>query len=109
MSDWLIYRGTGEPHNGIAVLPDPPNWRSFEPIAVHPTAVSAQWRDPDILRASSYRPEDTLLNPVNASLYLRRPLLVTGRPGVGKSTLAYAVAYELGLGPVLRWPITSRS
>ena len=25
------------------------------------------------------------------------------------TTLAYAVAHELGLGPVLRWPITSRS
>src|SRR5439155_694428 len=41
--------------------------------------------------------------------YLRRPLLVTGDPGIGKSTLAYAVAHELRLGPVLRWPITSRS
>ena len=62
-----------------------------------------------LVRGSSYRPEPALLNPVNAALYLRRPLLVTGRPGVGKSTLAYAVAYELGLGPVLRWPITSSS
>jgi MoxR-like ATPase len=42
-------------------------------------------------------------------MYLRRPLLVTGNPGVGKSTLAYSVAWELGLGPVLRWPITSSS
>ena len=46
---------------------------------------------------------------VNAALFLRRPLLVTGRPGTGKSTLAYSVAAELKLGPVLRWPITSRS
>ena len=27
---------------------------------------------------------------VNAALFLRRPLLVTGRPGTGKSTLAYS-------------------
>ncbi|WP_247683694.1 MoxR family ATPase [Micromonospora sp. D93] len=40
---------------------------------------------------------------------LRRPLLITGQPGTGKSTLAYAVAHELQLGPVLRWPITSRT
>jgi MoxR-like ATPase len=40
---------------------------------------------------------------------LRRPLLVTGKPGTGKSTLAYSVAYELRLDPVLYWPITSRS
>lgn len=46
---------------------------------------------------------------VNAAIYLRRPLLVTGRPGTGKSSLAYLVARELGLGPVLRWPITSRT
>ncbi|WP_218034836.1 AAA family ATPase [Acrocarpospora corrugata] len=40
---------------------------------------------------------------------MRRPLLLTGRPGTGKSTLAYTIAHELGLGPVLRWPITSRT
>ncbi|MEE1927621.1 MoxR family ATPase [Streptomyces sp. TRM 70351] len=53
------------------------------------------------------RPEE--VEAVNAALYLRRPLLVTGNPGTGKSTLAHAVAYELGLGRVLRWPIVSRT
>jgi MoxR-like ATPase len=46
---------------------------------------------------------------VNAALQLRRPLLITGKPGTGKSSLAYAVAWELELGPVLTWPITSRT
>ena len=32
---------------------------------------------------------------VNVAILLRRPMLVTGRPGTGKSTLAYGVAYEL--------------
>lgn len=50
-----------------------------------------------------------MLNAVNAALYLRRPLLVAGRPGSGKTSLAYAIAYELQLGPVLLWPITARS
>lgn len=53
------------------------------------------------------RPEE--VEAVNAALYLRRPLLVTGNPGTGKSTLAHAVAHELGLGKVLRWPIVSRT
>jgi len=48
-------------------------------------------------------------NAVNAALLLRRPLLVTGRPGVGKSSLAYRVSRELRLGRVLRWAITSQS
>ncbi|MCA9366967.1 AAA family ATPase [Candidatus Kaiserbacteria bacterium] len=46
---------------------------------------------------------------VNAAIYLRRPLLVTGDPGTGKSSLAYAIADELSLGPVLYWPISSKS
>ena len=34
MTDWQIYRGTGEPHDGIDRLPPAPPWREFdgEPI-----------------------------------------------------------------------------
>ncbi|QHG20716.1 MoxR family ATPase [Nostoc sp. ATCC 53789] len=46
---------------------------------------------------------------VNAALYLRRPLLITGNPGSGKTSLAYAIAHELKLGPVLSWAISTRS
>ena len=46
---------------------------------------------------------------VNAALHLRRPLLVTGPAGTGKSSLARAVAHELRLGELLRWPVNSRS
>ena len=59
--------------------------------------------------AATYLPSNDAIRQVNAALYLRRPLLVTGPPGTGKSTLAYAVAHELKLGPVLHWPITSRA
>jgi hypothetical protein len=32
--DWQIYRGDGEPHDGIDRLPPPPPWRAFhgEPV-----------------------------------------------------------------------------
>lgn len=60
-------------------------------------------------RAATYRATQETVQLVNAALYLRRPLLVTGPPGTGKSSLVYAVARELRLGPVLRWNITSRS
>jgi MoxR-like ATPase len=80
-----------------------------KPMTPQPRPDSRDWMYADLIRGMSYRPEKALLNPVNAALYLRRPLLVTGMPGVGKSGLAYSVAWQLGLGPVLRWPITSSS
>ena len=54
-------------------------------------------------------PYEEVIEAVNAALYLRRPLMITGRPGSGKTSLAYALAHELNLGPVLLWPITTRS
>ncbi|MGH3778593.1 MAG: AAA family ATPase [Pseudonocardiaceae bacterium] len=60
-------------------------------------------------RAKAYLPDEELVDVVNIAMLLRRPLLVTGKPGTGKSTLAHSIAFELKLGPVLHWPITSRS
>jgi len=109
--DWLIYRGTGEPHGGADSLPAPPPWRQFTggPPQKVPPGPSGDAKLGDLRIATSYRPDPEAIELVNAALYLRRPLLVTGKPGTGKSSLAHSVAYELGLGPVLRWPITSRS
>ncbi|MET9452515.1 AAA family ATPase [Streptomyces cinerochromogenes] len=59
--------------------------------------------------ARAAQPGDRELAVINAALVLRRPLLVTGLPGTGKSTLPYQIAHELGLGRVLYWPITSRT
>ncbi|MDT0310526.1 MoxR family ATPase [Streptomyces sp. DSM 44917] len=50
-----------------------------------------------------------VLDAVNAAIHLRRPLLVAGRPGTGKSSLAHQIASELGLGRVLWWPVVSRT
>jgi MoxR-like ATPase len=107
MPDWGIYRGVGEPHDGIADLPDPPSWRVFDDAA-EPVGERASESVRDARRAATYRPDPETVELVNAALFLRRPALVTGPPGSGKSTLAYAVAHELGLGKVLHWPITSR-
>jgi MoxR-like ATPase len=59
--------------------------------------------------ASTYRADPELVDAVNAALHLRRPLLLTGPAGSGKSSVIEQIAAELGLGSVLRWHITSRS
>jgi MoxR-like ATPase len=98
---WHIYqKDAKEPHDNIAAegrLPAPPAWRDFEK------------RKKGGTRGSTYKPSDPEVEMVNAALYLRRPLLITGNPGSGKSSLAYSVAWQLKLGEVLWWPVNSRS
>ncbi|RRQ89618.1 AAA family ATPase [Streptomyces griseofuscus] len=110
---WPVYTGTNAPHDGIERLPPPPPWRAFDggPLLDPPDATADRSAvSPDrVHRAETYRATEDTVQLVNAALYLRRPLLVTGPPGTGKSSLVYAVARELRLGPVLRWNITSRS
>jgi MoxR-like ATPase len=118
--------------------PEAPPWRRFEPLAGAVGSAgqtSAEggmddkyWADLDAISASLRRERqrglsfrlprtnnqltasaERILLAVNAAIHLRRPLLVTGLPGSGKTSLAYAIATELGLGPVLVWSITPRS
>src|SRR5262245_49353696 len=102
---WWIFRGTKEQHDGIKRLPPAPPWRQGKaPLKTRKsrTIPPAEAETTFIASAASKR-------AVNAALYLRRPLLVTGKPGTGKSSLARAVAYELNLGKLLYWSITSKS
>lgn len=102
MSDWKVFQGDGTPDPlAIARLPEPPKWRRFRDDQNGNT--KKQWR------GQTFQTPPEAVELVNAALYLRRPLLVTGKPGTGKTSLAYAVAYELHLGEVLNWPITTRS
>ena len=106
--------------------PQAPPWRRFEnpePLAKQPAADVRRWaqllqiqngdlgaqRRGENFRLGSDPESEALLQAVNAAIHLRRPLLVRGEPGTGKTSLAYALAHWLRLGPVLHWRITSRS
>lgn len=85
---WPLYTGKGR---GVKKekLPDPPPWRDGLPAV--------------------FRPSAGLVEAANAALHLRRPLLLTGAPGSGKSSFVNSLADELWLGPVLRWHVSSKS
>jgi MoxR-like ATPase len=94
--DWKIFKGDGKQikfdTEKFEEEYPPPSWRKKKQDKKYP-----------------YQATDEEIEIVNASIYLRRPILITGDPGVGKSTLAHAIAYELGLGDVLHWHIGSKS
>lgn len=53
-----------------------------------------------------YLTSEELITAVNLAIFLKRPLLLEGEAGCGKTRLATAVAYELGL-PLYRWDVRS--
>lgn len=121
---WKLFLGNGR-SSALEEMPEAPSWRSFMSESEFQDRYKDQsdrrWHTIQALakndlrgkeRGESFHLDDAytdVLNAVNAALYLRRPLLVTGKPGSGKTSLAYAVAHELQLGAVLSWPVNSRS
>lgn len=69
------------------------------PEAVHADALKAY---------EPYLASDKLVKAVNLAIFLKRPLLLEGEVGCGKTCLASAIAYELGY-PLYRWNIRSKT
>jgi MoxR-like ATPase len=90
-TDWCLFQGDNTPKEFTA--PTAPPWRDKQN------------------RIESYRTfSDKVKKMVSAALILRRPLLITGNPGIGKSSLAEAIRHELKLGDkVLYWRIGTQS
>ncbi|ABW31986.1 AAA family ATPase [Acaryochloris marina] len=133
MTDWKFF--TAQPNEdrtprqaALKPIQERPAWRQFMSQAIFEDkwagASKTRWkqlRDSNRLdtrskeRGESFRirqsegRQSEIISAINSALALRRPLLITGNPGSGKTSLAYAIAYELQLGPVLLWPITTRS
>jgi len=96
-NSWWIYEGTKETN-----LEKLKERKKKKPL----------WRDKSkkTHNASVYEIlDDKIKDAVNAAIYLRRPLLVTGDPGIGKSSLAKSIAFELTGKDTLDWHITSKS
>jgi len=96
-NQWRIYEGTKKLSEIEKTIP---KWRDKKNHKNHNAEVFVPLND-------------EIIDAVNTAIYLRRPLLVTGEPGIGKSSLAKSIAKKLGNKDksldLLHWQITSKS
>ena len=86
----------------------PPYWDNIEdPEAEIKQLPPRNWPKKPVY-PEPYRAKDELMDVVNLAIASGRPLLLQGDPGCGKTRLAFAVAYELGL-PLFECYIKSTS
>ena len=95
--DWWIYKGNKTIDDLKEI--EPPSWRQKK-------RKIEESKEPE---QDIYIPTQEEKELINTAIYLRRPLLITGKPGLGKSSLAKSVAINLGLGRVLSWHINTKS
>jgi MoxR-like ATPase len=93
---------------GRGPAPDgrPRRWRTETLDEAQTAAYIAEGRVDD---PADYDADPGLVDAMNVALLLGRPLLLTGRPGTGKSQFAERVAWEFDLAPVLRFEAQSVS
>jgi MoxR-like ATPase len=89
-------RGGGAYYTGKPSVRVRDRWKDLPPSR------RTQLADPD-----GYLAGPGLVDAVNVALVLGQPLLLTGEPGTGKTQLAFSLAYELGLNPVLKFEVKS--
>lgn len=114
LPEWFVYYGSlGPVPESVRErwLNNAPPWRRPLVESAQLPSETAEATEPELEeRGSKYVLEDLeVLKLINAGLLLRRPLLVMGQPGVGKSLLAWSLARQLGLGRPLVWPVNSKS
>jgi MoxR-like ATPase len=107
--DWRVFTGEGRNSERLKrydkVRELAPPWRDY---SRKPEELDKYRADSFVLDINDTK-DEKVINLINAAIYLQKPLLVKGPAGVGKSSIAYAIANQLNLGKVIVWPITSRS
>jgi MoxR-like ATPase len=107
---WPAFTGDHKKPRPLGALPPAPPWRGIPTEfdrTLAPRSLSDGTAEMDPRHRRTFQADEIAV--INAAIFLRRPLLVEGSPGSGKSSIAYAIAHELALGPVLKWEIGSRT